>query len=130
MPSDRRIVVLTGGHREVMTDLYFDGDQIVEIPGPRQPDGAAHGSGCTHSSALAARLAWGDDPLSAARAAKEMAAARGGAAGSASSVPAGSVDVPASTRSAAPIAVISAFGRTPTPAVSELGRTRSLSAAI
>ena len=30
------------------------------------PSGAAHGSGCTHSSVLAARLAWGDDPLEAA----------------------------------------------------------------
>jgi hydroxymethylpyrimidine/phosphomethylpyrimidine kinase len=67
-------IVLTGGHREVMTDLYFDGDTIVEIPGRRQPAGAAHGSGCTHSSVLTARLAWGDDPLSAARVAKEMAA--------------------------------------------------------
>lgn len=67
-------VVLTGGHREVMTDLYFDGDAVVEISGHRQPGGAAHGSGCTHSSVLTARLAWGDDPLSAARVAKEMAA--------------------------------------------------------
>src|SRR5919201_1143944 len=39
------------------------------------PDGAAHGSGCTHSSALAAHLAKGDDPLAAARAAKQIAAA-------------------------------------------------------
>ena len=27
------------------------------IEGPRYPDGASHGSGCTHSSALAAHLA-------------------------------------------------------------------------
>jgi hydroxymethylpyrimidine/phosphomethylpyrimidine kinase len=47
----------------------------VEIPGERHPDGAAHGSGCTHSSALAAQLALGLEPLEAARRAKEIAAA-------------------------------------------------------
>jgi hydroxymethylpyrimidine/phosphomethylpyrimidine kinase len=36
-------------------------------------DGAAHGSGCTHSSALAAHLALGFDALDAARAAKQIA---------------------------------------------------------
>jgi hydroxymethylpyrimidine/phosphomethylpyrimidine kinase len=69
------IVVITGGHREGATDLFFDGEQLVEIAGERHPDGAAHGSGCTHSSALAARLALGDEPLEAARAAKRIAAA-------------------------------------------------------
>jgi hydroxymethylpyrimidine/phosphomethylpyrimidine kinase len=68
-------VVLTGGHRDVATDIYFDGVQTVEIPGPRHASGATHGSGCTHSSALAARLAWGDEPLTAARRAREIAAA-------------------------------------------------------
>jgi hydroxymethylpyrimidine/phosphomethylpyrimidine kinase len=68
-----RAVVVTGGHRERAIDLFFDGTQLVEIPGKRHPRGAAHGSGCTHSSVLAARLAWGDDPLQAARAAKEAA---------------------------------------------------------
>jgi hydroxymethylpyrimidine/phosphomethylpyrimidine kinase len=66
-------VVVTGGHRASATDLFFDGLQITEIPGERHPDGAAHGSGCTHSSVLAARLAWGDPPLQAARRAKEAA---------------------------------------------------------
>jgi hydroxymethylpyrimidine/phosphomethylpyrimidine kinase len=70
-----RVVVVTGGHREQATDLFYDGELLVEIPGPRYADGAAHGSGCTHSSVLAARLAWGDEPLLAARRAKEMAAA-------------------------------------------------------
>jgi hydroxymethylpyrimidine/phosphomethylpyrimidine kinase len=68
-------VVITGGHREVATDVFFDGDRIVELAGERYPGGAAHGSGCTHSSVLAARLAWGDDPLEAARIAKQRAAA-------------------------------------------------------
>jgi hydroxymethylpyrimidine/phosphomethylpyrimidine kinase len=69
------VVVVTGGHREQAIDVFFDGDQVVEIPGERYPGGAAHGSGCTHSSVLAARLAWGDTPLEAARAAKLRAAA-------------------------------------------------------
>jgi hydroxymethylpyrimidine/phosphomethylpyrimidine kinase len=70
-----RVVVLTGGHREQAVDLFFDGGQLVELGGERYAGGAAHGSGCTHSSALAARLAWGDDPLAAARGAKSIAAA-------------------------------------------------------
>ena len=69
-----RVVVLTGGHRDEATDLVFDGERLTEIAGERHPDGAAHGSGCTHSSTLAARLALGDDPLAAARAAKQVAA--------------------------------------------------------
>jgi hydroxymethylpyrimidine/phosphomethylpyrimidine kinase len=68
-----RAVVLTGGHREEATDLFFDGDRLVEIPGEHFEGGAAHGSGCTHSSALAAHLALGLDPLDAARAAKAIA---------------------------------------------------------
>jgi hydroxymethylpyrimidine/phosphomethylpyrimidine kinase len=67
-------VVVTGGHREAATDVFFDGRRLVEIPGERQPPGAAHGSGCTHSAALAAHLALGWAPLEAARAAKEIAA--------------------------------------------------------
>jgi hydroxymethylpyrimidine/phosphomethylpyrimidine kinase len=68
-----RVAVLTGGHREQATDLFFDGNELVEIPGERYPGGAAHGSGCTHSSALAAHLALGHTPLEAARAAKQIA---------------------------------------------------------
>jgi hydroxymethylpyrimidine/phosphomethylpyrimidine kinase len=66
-------VVVTGGHREQAVDVFFDGQQLVEIPGERYVDGAAHGSGCTHSSALAAHLALGYEPLEAARAAKRIA---------------------------------------------------------
>ena len=53
------VVVVTGGHRDEATDVLFDGDGVHLIPGERHPDGAAHGSGCTHSSALAAHLALG-----------------------------------------------------------------------
>jgi len=68
-------VVITGGHREQATDVFFDGDALHLIPGERHPDGAAHGSGCTHSSALAAHLALGFTALEAARAAKRIAGA-------------------------------------------------------
>ncbi|HEU4738892.1 MAG TPA: bifunctional hydroxymethylpyrimidine kinase/phosphomethylpyrimidine kinase [Solirubrobacterales bacterium] len=65
--------VVTGGHSEEVVDLFHDGQQVVEIPGERHPDGAAHGSGCTHSSALAAYMAHGEEPLEAARKAREIA---------------------------------------------------------
>jgi hydroxymethylpyrimidine/phosphomethylpyrimidine kinase len=68
-------VVVTGGHAETAEDVFFDDRRLVRIPGERHPDGAAHGSGCTHSSTLAARLALGDDALAAARTAKAVAAA-------------------------------------------------------
>jgi hydroxymethylpyrimidine/phosphomethylpyrimidine kinase len=72
-------VVVTGGHSEDLIDLFFDGEQVVEIPGERHPDGAAHGSGCTHSSALAAYLARGEEPLEAARKARTIASEAVGA---------------------------------------------------
>jgi hydroxymethylpyrimidine/phosphomethylpyrimidine kinase len=71
-------VVLTGGHRMRAVDLFLDSarEEIVDIPGSRRyRDGAAHGSGCTHSSVLAARLALGDRPLRAAAVARSLAGA-------------------------------------------------------
>lgn len=71
-----RAVVLTGGHRERAVDLFLSdetGGEVVEIAGERHPEGAAHGSGCTHSSVLAAQLARGRSPLQAARVARELA---------------------------------------------------------
>lgn len=67
------IVIVTGGHRAEAIDLFHDGTRVVEIAGERHPPGAAHGSGCTHSSVLAARLALGDTPLEAARVARRRA---------------------------------------------------------
>ena len=69
-----RAVVVTGGHTADGADVFFDGETLEAIEGPRYPDGASHGSGCTHSSALAAHLAHGFEPLEAARAAREIAA--------------------------------------------------------
>jgi hydroxymethylpyrimidine/phosphomethylpyrimidine kinase len=70
-----RYVVVTGGHSagDEAVDVFFDGERAESIGGPMYPGGAAHGSGCTHSSALAAHLALGLEPLEAARAAKRLA---------------------------------------------------------
>ena len=70
-----RVVVVTGGHSESVIDLFFDGTEAAVIEGERHSDGAAHGSGCTHSSALAAFLARGETPLDAARKARLIASA-------------------------------------------------------
>lgn len=73
-----RIVLLTGGHRAQAVDLFLDSEapgQLTSIPGERHPDGAAHGSGCTHSSVLAAQLAIGRAPLQAAYAARAITGA-------------------------------------------------------
>jgi hydroxymethylpyrimidine/phosphomethylpyrimidine kinase len=70
-----RAVVVTGGHSERVVDVFFDGAEAAAIEGERHPEGASHGSGCTHSSALAAFLARGMKPLEAARAAREVASA-------------------------------------------------------
>jgi hydroxymethylpyrimidine/phosphomethylpyrimidine kinase len=67
-----KTAVVTGGHSDEIIDAFYDGEEIVEIPGERHPDGAAHGSGCTHSSALAAYLALGWSPLAAAVGAREL----------------------------------------------------------
>src|SRR5687767_3190684 len=52
-------VIVTGGHTEKGADVLVDENGYLEIDGPRFADGAAHGSGCTHSSSLAALLARG-----------------------------------------------------------------------
>jgi hydroxymethylpyrimidine/phosphomethylpyrimidine kinase len=72
-----RAVVVTGGHREHAVDVFLDAGEAepVEISGERYRDGAAHGSGCTHSSLLAAQLALGRTPLQAARVARALVGA-------------------------------------------------------
>jgi hydroxymethylpyrimidine/phosphomethylpyrimidine kinase len=72
-----RAVVVTGGHRTRAVDVFLEqGTEArpVEIEGERHPGGAAHGSGCTHSSVLAAQLALGRTPLQAAHAARALSA--------------------------------------------------------
>lgn len=66
-------VVVTGGHSEEGVDLLLTGDSVIRIEGDMHPGGASHGSGCTHSSALAAGLARGLDIEQSARIARRVA---------------------------------------------------------
>jgi hydroxymethylpyrimidine/phosphomethylpyrimidine kinase len=67
-------VLVTGGHGESAVDHLFDGRDHHEIPVVRHHLAATHGAGCTHSASLCARLALGDDLLTAARMAARVAA--------------------------------------------------------
>jgi hydroxymethylpyrimidine/phosphomethylpyrimidine kinase len=91
-------VVVTGGHAPDGADVLFDGSGSIRIDGPRYPNGAAHGSGCTHSSALAAFLARGEDLPDAARWAREIASEAVGDGLTGIGRGAGPVDVFALTR--------------------------------
>ena len=66
-------VVIKGGHLEgdQAVDVFFDGQQMVELPAPRIHTPHTHGTGCTYSAAMAARLALGASVLEAVRGAKE-----------------------------------------------------------
>ncbi len=69
------VAIVTGGHTEERSDVLYDGEgEPVTIEGPRYPEGTSHGSGCTHSSTIAARLAHGDTVREAARKAKAITA--------------------------------------------------------
>jgi hydroxymethylpyrimidine/phosphomethylpyrimidine kinase len=66
-------VLVTGAHEpgeEVVNTLYGAGGVIREDRWPRLP-GSYHGSGCTLASAIAARLAHGDEVPEAVRAAQD-----------------------------------------------------------
>jgi hydroxymethylpyrimidine/phosphomethylpyrimidine kinase len=66
-----RAAVVKGGHAEGdAVDIYWDGANLVELPGHRIDTKNTHGSGCTFSAAIAAGLAKGNSPLEAVRAAK------------------------------------------------------------
>jgi hydroxymethylpyrimidine/phosphomethylpyrimidine kinase len=68
-----RAAVVKGGHAEGdVTDVYWDGTDMVELTGTRVPTTNTHGSGCVFSAAIAAGLAKGLEPLAAVRAAKEF----------------------------------------------------------
>jgi hydroxymethylpyrimidine/phosphomethylpyrimidine kinase len=69
-----RAAIVTGGHSEDGVDLLDDGSgDPFPIAGPVHPGGAAHGSGCTHSSTLAALLARGEPLRVAAAVARQVA---------------------------------------------------------
>jgi hydroxymethylpyrimidine/phosphomethylpyrimidine kinase len=66
-----RAVVVKGGHLEGdAVDVFWDGEQLVDLPAPRIATTNTHGTGCTYSAAIAARLALGDPLLDAVRGAK------------------------------------------------------------
>jgi hydroxymethylpyrimidine/phosphomethylpyrimidine kinase len=67
-----RWVLVKGGHLEgAAIDLLYDGEREVELRAPRLDNRHTHGTGCTLASAIAARLALGDDVPAAAAAAKD-----------------------------------------------------------
>ena len=66
-----RAVVIKGGHLDgPAIDLFVDANFSEELSAPRLATAHTHGTGCTFASAIAARLALGDDLPSAVRAAK------------------------------------------------------------
>jgi hydroxymethylpyrimidine/phosphomethylpyrimidine kinase len=69
-----RAVLVKGGHLEDggADDLFVDGAQEVWIDGERIHTIHTHGTGCVLSAAIAARLALGDDLLTAVRRGKDF----------------------------------------------------------
>jgi hydroxymethylpyrimidine/phosphomethylpyrimidine kinase len=66
-----KAVLVKGGALEgEAIDVYCDADRTVDLPAPRIATRNVHGTGCTLSAAIAARLAVGDGPLDAVRRAK------------------------------------------------------------
>lgn len=66
------LVVVKGGHRPgaEAVDVVFDGHAITHLRAPWVETRNVHGTGCSFSAAIAARLALGHDPLEAAVEAK------------------------------------------------------------
>jgi hydroxymethylpyrimidine/phosphomethylpyrimidine kinase len=66
------VVIVKGGHlRGAALDLVLTGSGARWLSGSRLP-GTARGTGCRFASALATRLALGDEPVRAARLAKQL----------------------------------------------------------
>jgi len=67
-----RAAFVKGGHLDgPAVDVIWDGRSLTELSAPRLSTRHTHGTGCTLSSAIAARLALGDDLTAAARGAKD-----------------------------------------------------------
>jgi hydroxymethylpyrimidine/phosphomethylpyrimidine kinase len=68
-----RVVVVKGGHLEgdEAVDVFYDGRQLTELVAPRVETRNTHGTGCTYSAAIAARLALGAAPFEAVQGAKD-----------------------------------------------------------
>jgi hydroxymethylpyrimidine/phosphomethylpyrimidine kinase len=68
-----RAVVVKGGHAEGdAIDVFWDGKELIELIAVRIDTPNTHGSGCTFSAAIAARLAAGRQPIDAVRDAKQF----------------------------------------------------------
>lgn len=67
-------IVVTGGHTHPPDDLLLTERACEWYPGTYIETNSTHGTGCTFSSALAARIALGDDDFAAVAAAKEYVA--------------------------------------------------------
>jgi hydroxymethylpyrimidine/phosphomethylpyrimidine kinase len=66
-----RAALVKGGHLTgPAVDVLYDGVQVTELAAERIDTRHTHGTGCTYSSAIAARLALGDDLVTAAQGAK------------------------------------------------------------
>jgi len=67
-----RWVLVKGGHLAGSpVDLLVDREHALRFPGERVVSVHTHGTGCTLASAIASRLAFGDDVPTAVKAAKE-----------------------------------------------------------
>ena len=68
-----RAVIVKGGHLEgdEAVDVFHDGRRLEELAAPRIATRNTHGTGCTFSAAIAARLALGAELLEAVRGAKD-----------------------------------------------------------
>ncbi|MFQ6484611.1 hydroxymethylpyrimidine/phosphomethylpyrimidine kinase [Brachybacterium epidermidis] len=53
-------------------DVFYDGEQTVELRSPKTGEDRIHGAGCTLAAAVTAELAKGATPLEAARTAKAV----------------------------------------------------------
>src|SRR3954466_3713142 len=67
-----RSVIVKGGHLDGdAIDIFFDGEQFLELPAPRIETTSTHGTGCSLASGIAALLARGeplDQAISGAKA--------------------------------------------------------------
>jgi hydroxymethylpyrimidine/phosphomethylpyrimidine kinase len=66
----RAVLVKGGALAGDAVDVFFDGTRLVDLTAPRVDTRNVHGTGCTLSAAIAARLALGADLLDAVRGAK------------------------------------------------------------
>lgn len=69
--NQRVHIVVTGGHAERPDDLLLNQECTFWFAGEHVSTSSTHGTGCTFSAALAARVALGDEPGIAVQAAKD-----------------------------------------------------------